>query len=37
MLQLGLADDYCEAMHIPLAMQIVLHAYNVSSQLISSV
>ena len=36
MLQLGLADECCKAMHIPLAMQIVLFAYNVSSELISS-
>ena len=38
MLQLGLADDHFKAIHVQLAMiQSTLHAYNASSQLISSV
>ena len=36
MLQLGLADECCKAMHVPLAMQNVLSAYNMSSQLVVS-
>ena len=36
--QLGLADDRCKAIHVRLAMmQSLLHAYNVSSQLVSSI
>ena len=36
MLQLSLADDCCEAIHMRLTMmQIMLCAYNVSSQLVS--
>ena len=38
MLQLGLAYDCCEAMHVQLAMmQIALCAYNANSQLVSSI
>ena len=38
MLQLGLADDHFKAIQLQLAMiQSALRAYNVSSQLISSV
>ena len=38
MLQFGLADDHFKAIHMRLAMiQSALRAYNVSSQLISSV
>ena len=37
MLQLGLADECCEAIHVRLAILSVLSAYNVSSQLVSSI
>ena len=37
MLQLGLADKCCEAMHVPLATQNVLQHVTLSSQLISSI
>ena len=38
MLQLGLADDHFKTIHVQLTMiQSALHAYNASSQLISSV
>ena len=37
MLQLGLADECCEAIHIQIARRDGLHAYNVSSQLVSSI
>ena len=37
-LQLGLEDKCCGAIHVILAMmQSILHAYNISSQLFSSV
>ena len=38
MLQFGLADDCCKAIHVQLAMmQNVLHAYNASSQLVITI
>ena len=38
MLQLGLEDDHCKAIHVQLAMiKRKLYAYNVSSQLVSSI
>ena len=38
MLQLGPADNCCEAIQMQLAMmQITFHAYNASSQLVSSI
>ena len=37
MLQLGLAYECCEPIHIELVIQGRAHAYNVSSQLVSSI
>ena len=37
MIQLGLADECCEAMHVPLAIQNVLQHVTLSSQLLSSI
>ena len=37
MLQRGLANEYFKDMHIPLAMQSVLCAYNASNRLVSSI
>ena len=37
MLQPGLADECCEAIHIQIPMQGGLHAYNISGQLVGSI
>ena len=37
MLQPGLADECCEAIHIQIPMQGELHANNISSQLVSNI